>query len=192
MSRLRLRSTLLPDVRIVEGPRHDDERGTFQEVWNAHAFSEAGLRQDWVQLNEARSRSPGTLRGIHYQLPPHPQAKLVRVVRGAAFDVAVDLRCDSRTFGRSIAVELREGDGQALLLPRGFGHGYLTLEADTVVQYLVDGPYAPDQERGIHWNDPELGIRWPIPPAGVICSDRDQALPRLGEQPEVFPPEGPE
>lgn len=191
MSPVRLRSTRLPDVRIVEGPRHEDDRGTFQEVWNARAFSEAGIRQRWVQLNEARSRSVGTLRGIHYQLPPTPQAKLVRVVRGAVFDVAVDLRSGSPTFGGSTAVELREGDGRALLIPRGFGHGYLTLEPDTVVQYLVDGLYAPAHERGIRWDDPTLGIRWPIPPAGVICSERDRALPTLAEQPDVFPPRVP-
>lgn len=176
---IQLRSSGLPGVWILQGRRHVDGRGAFEEVWNERDFHRVGINHQWVQLNEAHSVHAGTLRGIHHQIRPCAQTKLVRVVHGAVFDVAVDLRRASATFGQHVAVRIQAGDGRRLLIPTGFGHGYLTLEPDTVVQYLVDAPYSPEHERGIRWDDADLAIPWPLPPTGPILSDRDRGLPPL-------------
>ncbi|MCS7268245.1 MAG: dTDP-4-dehydrorhamnose 3,5-epimerase [Geminicoccaceae bacterium] len=169
----------IPEVRLVRPLRHTDPRGWFSEIWNRRAFREAGLDFDFVQDNLARSHAAGTLRGLHFQLPPAAQTKLVRVVSGRILDVAVDLRAGSPFFKRHVAVELSAEDGAWLLVPKGFAHGYLVLEPATEVLYKVDAPFDPAREAGISWNDPELAIPWPI--REPILSERDRRLPRLRE-----------
>ncbi|MCB0760617.1 MAG: dTDP-4-dehydrorhamnose 3,5-epimerase [Flavobacteriales bacterium] len=156
---------LRPDV-------YGDERGYFLETFNENVLRDAcGFDRVWVQDNESCS-GKHILRGLHYQLPPFAQAKLVRVVRGAALDVVVDLRMDSPTFGQHAAVELRGDLKNQLLIPRGFAHGFMTLEADTIFCYKCDQFYQPDHERVMQWNDPELGIQWPV--AEPTVSEKDQ------------------
>jgi dTDP-4-dehydrorhamnose 3,5-epimerase len=178
---LEVRETALEGVKLVVPARFEDDRGFFSEVYNADRFAEHGLPADWVQDNHALSRRRGTIRGLHYQVAPFEQAKLVRVVRGAIHDVVVDLRPGSPTRGRHEAVTLSAGNWAQLLVPAGFAHGYCTLEDDTEVLYKVSAPYAPEHERGIRWDDPALGIDWPVSATEAIVSERDRRLPGYGE-----------
>ncbi len=178
--------TDLPGVIIVTPVRHGDERGFFSEVWKQEAFEAAGLPCDWVQDNHSRSGSKGVLRGLHYQMPPFAQNKLIRVVRGAILDVAVDLRRNSATFGRHVAVELSADNWRQLLVPAGFAHGFLTLCEETEVLYKVSAPYAPDHERGLLWNDPALGIAWGVAEEDVTLSPKDRVNPTLDEVTDLF------
>lgn len=173
--------TDLPGVRIVEPVRHGDHRGFFAETWHASRFADAGLDRPWMQDNHSRSQTPGTLRGLHFQAPPHAQSKLVRVVRGRVLDVAVDIRRGSATFGQHVAVELSEANFRQLYVPAGFAHGFVTLEPDTEVLYKVDAGYAPDADMGIAWNDPDLGIDWGVANDAVVLSEKDQRHPTLAE-----------
>jgi dTDP-4-dehydrorhamnose 3,5-epimerase len=179
-------ATAIPDVRVLVPRRFGDERGFFSETFNRRRFEEHGIRLDWVQDNHAYSQPAGTVRGLHYQLPPFAQDKLVRVTRGAVLDVAVDIRRGSPTFGRYVAVELRADAWNQVLVPRGFAHGYCTLEPDTEVIYKVTDYYAPEHERGLLWNDPELGITWPVGADQAVLSDKDLELPVLARQPDLF------
>jgi dTDP-4-dehydrorhamnose 3,5-epimerase len=174
---MELAATAIPEVKIITPARHGDRRGFFCEVYNKRALAEAGIEIDFVQDNHAYSAAAGTLRGLHFQAPPAAQTKLVRVARGAIFDVAVDCRVGSPTFGRHVAVELSATAGNQLLCPRGFAHGTLTLERDTEVLYKVDAYYAPGLDKGVRWDDPDLAIPWPLPPAGPVLSDKDRGLP---------------
>ena len=169
----------IPEVILVQSKKHQDERGFFSEVYNRTLFRDEGISNDWVQDNHAMSRQIGTLRGLHFQAPPHAQTKLIRVVHGAIFDVAVDIRAGSPWYGRWVSAELSENAWNQLLIPRGFAHGYLTLEPDTEVIYKVDDVYAPSTEGGIIWNDPDLAIDWPIKGATPIISGKDQILPPM-------------
>lgn len=178
--------TALPGVRILVPRRIGDGRGFLAETYHRERFAEAGVDRAWVQENHAASAARGTVRGFHYQLPPAAQAKRVRVVRGAALDVAVDIRRGSPTFGRHVAVELSAENFRQLFIPAGFAHGYCTLEPDTHVVYTMDGYYAPEQERGIRWDDEAIGVVWPVDAADAILSDRDRVLPGLADQPDVF------
>ncbi len=179
--------TDLSGVVEIQPVRHGDSRGWFSEVFRRDAFEAAGIAADFVQDNESFSGSAHTLRGIHYQIPPFAQAKLVRVIRGSVFDVAVDLRRDSPTFGGHVAVTLTAKAGNQLLVPPGFGHGFCTLEPDTTIGYKVSARYAPDCERAIRWNDPALGIDWPLTQgAEPVLSARDEVAPLLADQPDVF------
>ncbi len=166
----------------IKGPalllpqRQGDRRGWFCEVWNRADWREAGLPEiGWVQDNEAYSAQAGTLRGLHFQTPPHAQAKLVRVLQGAICDVIVDLRAGSDTFGQHLSVTLEASTGEQLFVPRGFAHGYQTLAPDTHVAYKCDAPYAPDAEAGLKWNDEALGIEWPL--CDVRLSEKDKKWP---------------
>ena len=183
---LHTRDTTLPEVKLVIPRRVGDARGFFSEVWNARDFSLAGIEAAFVQDNHVRSPLAGTLRGLHYQLPLAAQGKLVRVTRGAVFDVAVDIRRGSPSFGRYVDTVLSAENWHQLWVPPGFAHGYCTLEDDTEVQYKVTDYYSPEHERGIVWNDPELMIGWPPNANGATISERDRALPRLAEQPDLF------
>jgi dTDP-4-dehydrorhamnose 3,5-epimerase len=183
---LEVTETAIPGVRIVVARRMGDERGFFAETWNRDRFREARIDVDWVQENHALSVSAGTVRGFHYQVAPAAQAKLIRVVRGAALDVAVDLRRGSPTFGRHVAIELSAENFRQLLIPIGFAHGYCTLEPNTEILYKVDHVYAPDAERGIRWDDPALGIDWPVRPEDAVLSEKDRGLPMLADQPDLF------
>lgn len=168
----------IPEVLLITPKRHGDARGWFSETWSRKALAEAGVLADFVQDNQAFNARRGTLRGLHFQQAPHPQAKLVRVLKGAIFDVAVDLREGSTSFGRWVGAELTAAGGEQLFVPRGFAHGYCTLSDDTELFYKVDGLYAPQTEGGLAWNDPDLAIRWPLDGEPVL-SAKDQTLPRL-------------
>ncbi|MFB6199695.1 MAG: dTDP-4-dehydrorhamnose 3,5-epimerase [Candidatus Nanohaloarchaea archaeon] len=166
----------IPGVIIVKPQVFEDERGFFLETYVEEDFREAGIEAEFVQDNHSRSEE-GVLRGLHYQKGEHAQAKLVRCTKGKILDVAVDLRKDSDTFGEHVKVELSKENKKMLFVPRGFAHGFLTLEGPAEVQYKVDNDYAPDQEAGIIWNDPELDIYWPV--ENPKLPEKDQEWPNL-------------
>ena len=170
---------LVPGVLLVRVRKFADSRGYFLETFRKHDFAEIGVDCDFVQDNQAFSTQPGTVRGLHFQVPPHAQAKLVRVLRGAVFDVAVDLRRGSSTYGKWCGARLTADGGEQIFVPRGFAHGYSTLEPDTAVAYKVDAYYAPQSEAGLIWNDPAIDIDWSIPAEDVLVSDKDAKLPSL-------------
>jgi dTDP-4-dehydrorhamnose 3,5-epimerase len=170
--------TTLPGVLLIEVDGVRDGRGFFMEVFHAEHWEAAGLPTRWVQDNHSRSRA-GVLRGIHWQDDSAPMAKLVRCTRGSILDVAVDLRAGSPSFGRWHGQRLSEGDGRQLLIPQGFGHAFLALEPITEVQYKCSGPYRPDAEGAIRWDDPDLGIDWPW--TDPIVSPRDAAAMSFAE-----------
>lgn len=174
---MRLIETGLPGLALLEPKVFRDERGFFLETYSEAAFDALGIGARFVQDNHAYSVRAGVLRGLHFQLPPHAQAKLVWVVRGSVLDVAVDLRRDSPTYGRHYCVELSAENMLRLFLPRGFAHGYLTLAPDTEFLYKVDAPYMPQADAGILWSDPDLGIAWPE--SKPVLSGKDRMLPRL-------------
>ncbi|MEK7342787.1 MAG: dTDP-4-dehydrorhamnose 3,5-epimerase [Pseudomonadota bacterium] len=173
---------------LVPATRHRDARGWFAESWSIDAYARIGIGCAFVQDNHSLSRAAFTLRGLHYQRPPHTQAKLVRCLRGRIFDVAVDLRAGSPGFGRWTGVELSAEGGAAFFVPIGFAHGFLTLEPDCEVFYKVSAPYAPASDAGLLWDDPAIGIDWPLP-RGVapVLSAKDAALPRLADIAQPFP-----
>jgi dTDP-4-dehydrorhamnose 3,5-epimerase len=168
-------------VRLIEPQRFGDERGWFQEVWSASRYPGLGVEVVWVQDNHSLSRDVGTLRGLHWQAPPHAQSKLVRCVAGAIWDVAVDARAGSPTFGRWVTAELSAENGHQLFIPEGFAHGFVTLKPDTQVEYKVGGGlYDKASEGGVIWNDPGLNLPWPLTGAPVL-SAKDERLPPLSE-----------
>lgn len=171
--------TAIPDVLIIEPKVFGDERGFFYESFNQKVFNEAtGLDVQFVQDNHSRSRQ-GVLRGLHYQLPPHAQGKLVRCVRGAVFDVAVDIRKSSPTFGKWVGVELSETNHRQFWIPPGFAHGFLTLSDSTEFLYKATQYYAPTHERSILWSDPSIGIRWPDSVTEPLLAAKDEAAALL-------------
>jgi dTDP-4-dehydrorhamnose 3,5-epimerase len=178
---LDVRPTSLPDVVEIRPVRHGDARGFFSEFWNQERFAEAGFDYQWVQDNHSMSAARGVLRGLHYQLPPAAQDKLVRVTRGSIFDVAVDIRRGSPTFGRWTGLVLSSELWNQVLVPAGFAHGFVTLEENVEVQYKVTAPYRPELDRAIRFDDPAIGIEWPIGPAAVQLSAKDQAAPLLAQ-----------
>ena len=169
----------------VEGPllvlptKHGDRRGFFSETFRDDEFATQGLDLSFVQDNHVYSGARGVLRGLHYQVPPHAQGKLVRCTRGRILDVGVDIRMGSPTFGRHVAVQLSALNWKQLWLPTGFAHGYVTLEPDCEVIYKVTDYYAKDCEQGIAWDDPSLSIDWRLPSADIVLSDKDRENPRL-------------
>jgi len=173
-------------VLHVTPPRFGDVRGYFSETYNREAFAAVGIDRLFVQDNQSLSRERGVIRGMHFQIPPFAQAKLVRVLRGSVYDVAVDIRKASPTYGQSVAVTLSAELGNQLFIPDGFAHGFCTLEPDTEVLYKVDAPYSRDHERGLLWNDPALGVRWPIAEAEAVVIERDRGHPRLAGLPGFF------
>jgi dTDP-4-dehydrorhamnose 3,5-epimerase len=183
---MKLVPTRLPDVIEIRPVRHGDHRGWFTELYRRDVLRAAGVDIDFVQDNESFSAEAGTLRGVHYQLAPFVQAKLVRVISGSAVDVAVDLRRSSPTFGEHVAVTLTAEAGNQLLVPAGFGHAFCTLEPDTRVGYKVTAVYSPESERSVRWDDPTLGIPWELGGLRPTLSDRDAAAPLLADQPDLF------
>lgn len=170
---MRVLKTDIEGVLIVEPTVHGDQRGYFMESFSERDFEAAtGLNVRFVQDNESRSKR-GVLRGLHFQMEPYAQAKLVRVVQGRVFDVAVDIRPGSATFGRYVAVELSADNHRQLFIPKGFAHGYVVLEEDTVFQYKCDEYYHPESEDGVAWNDPQIGIEWPLTESEIILSPKD-------------------
>ena len=176
---LDIRSLAIPDVKLIVPKHHGDARGYFVENWNRSAFREAGIDVDFCQDNLSHSAPMGTIRGLHFQTPPHAQAKLVSVLRGRIFDVVVDLRKASPTFRRHVAFEMGAEDGRQIFVPKGFAHGFATLASDTTVLYKVDAHYAPSNDAGILWSDPDLAISWPVRVEAAVLSAKDAALPRL-------------
>jgi dTDP-4-dehydrorhamnose 3,5-epimerase len=177
----------LPSIRSIIPLRHDDGRGFVSEVWRADALRSAGIVADFVQDNHSLSRAAGTVRGLHFQVGAAAQAKLVRCSRGAIFDVAVDIRHGSPTFGGHVESILSAENWQQLYIPVGFAHGYCTLEPDTEVVYKVTSYYDAAAERGLAWDDPALGIAWPADRSDVNLSARDRSHPRLDDLPHYFP-----
>ncbi|MCB1376849.1 MAG: dTDP-4-dehydrorhamnose 3,5-epimerase [Alphaproteobacteria bacterium] len=159
-----------------------DARGFFSETWQRQRFADAGATIDWMQDNQSFSAEPGTLRGLHFQVAPFAQDKLIRVLRGSIFDVAVDIRSGSPTYGKWVSKILSAETFNQLLIPKGFAHGFLTLEPDVEVLYKVSAPYAPDCDRSVRWDDPAIGIAWPVA-AGQkpVLSGKDAAAPLLAE-----------
>jgi dTDP-4-dehydrorhamnose 3,5-epimerase len=163
-----------------------DDRGRFSETYNKRVFTDQGITCDFIQDNQSYSAIIGTLRGLHFQTPPHAQGKLIRVLRGRIYDVIVDIRTQSPSFGQWAGIELDAKTGTQLFVPAGFAHGFMTLEADTEVLYKVDAFYNPQAEGGLRWDDPALGIDWPVPPSGVVINARDAAFPVLADLPRHF------
>jgi len=176
----------IPGLILIEPKKFGDARGFFSETYSRARLVEMGFDKEFIQDNHALSVEAGVLRGIHFQSPPFAQDKLVRVARGAILDVAVDIRRGSPTYGDHAAVELSAENWRQLLVPAGFGHGYVTLVPDTEVIYKVTAPYAPRNDHGFLWSDPDLGIDWPVTAETVILSDKDRALPRLAELDDSF------
>jgi dTDP-4-dehydrorhamnose 3,5-epimerase len=172
--------TNLPDVILIKPARYDDERGWFSATFSL-TFMEKHRLPLFIQDNESLSRKGGTVRGLHFQRRPFAQAKLVRCVRGSVFDVALDIRPDSPTFGQHLSKRMSELDGEQLLIPAGFAHGFCTLEPDTVIQYKVSAPYSPSHESGVAWDDPALKIEWPVSRHEATLSDRDQSYLPLAQ-----------
>lgn len=170
-------ATGLDGVFILEPRMFQDNRGYFMESYNQRAMKELGFDFDFIQDNQSLSRETGVIRGLHYQLSKSAQTKLVRCLKGAIFDVAVDIRKNSPTFGKWVGVELTAQNQKQLLVPKGFAHGFCTLEPDTVVAYKVDAFYSPAHDRGIRFDDPVIGIDWPV--KTPVLSDKDGRLPFL-------------
>lgn len=178
--------TALSGVVVLTPARFGDHRGYFSESWSRKMMAAHGLDLDFVQDNHSLSARAGTVRGLHFQIPPHAQDKLVRCGRGALLDVAVDIRHGSDTFGQHVAVHLSAENGRQLLVPKGFAHGFLTLQPDTEIVYKCTDYYAPDCDAGICWNDPALGINWGVGADDAILSDKDTVLPLLADLPAYF------
>ncbi|WP_175990109.1 dTDP-4-dehydrorhamnose 3,5-epimerase [Bacillus sp. Marseille-Q1617] len=182
---MKFTKTNLDDLVIVEPKVFGDHRGWFMETYNKENFSDEGINIKFVQDNQSFSATKGTLRGLHYQLNPKAQTKLVRCTKGAIYDVAVDIRKGSLTFGKWFGVELTAENKKQLLIPKGYAHGFMTLTEDVEVQYKVDELYAPECDRGITWDDPEIGIDWPID-IKPILSEKDKKAPLLNNAENNF------
>jgi dTDP-4-dehydrorhamnose 3,5-epimerase len=178
---LEVRPTALAGVLEIRPRLIADDRGFFSEVWSEAAFAGAGIDLRFIQDNHSLSREAGVLRGLHFQAPPFAQDKLVRVSRGAVFDVAVDIRSASPTFGQWVGLRLSAADWNQMLIPKGFAHGFLALEPGCEVQYKVTAPYSREHDRAIRFDDPAIGIDWPIDRAALILSDKDRAAPLLAD-----------
>lgn len=177
-------------VTLIPAKRHTDARGWFCETWSADRFAALGIDTAFVQDNHVFTARGGTLRGLHFQAPPHAQAKLVRCLRGAILDVVVDVRIGSPTRGAHVSARLDAVSGDQLYVPVGFAHGYITLSDDTEVAYRVGNRYALDHECGVRWNDPTLRIDWTMAEDAVLVSDRDRMLPLLCDMAVSFPYDG--
>jgi len=178
------------DVMLLRPARHTDSRGFFSEAYSKRAYAEIGIFNEFVQDNHSLSQKRGVIRGLHFQLAPFAQAKLLRVLRGEIFDVVVDIRTKSPTYGQHIATVLSAEDWNQIFIPAGFAHGFCTLKPETEILYKVDHYYSPAHDRGIRWNDPRLGIAWPISGAEAELSEKDRKLPLLAELGHVFSYEG--
>jgi dTDP-4-dehydrorhamnose 3,5-epimerase len=177
----------LPAVRVLSPQRHQDARGFFSEVWREDSMAQARIKVHFVQENHALSRAVGTIRGLHFQVAPAAQGKLVRCLRGSILDVAVDIRHGSSTFGRHVSIVLSAENWKQVYVPIGFAHGYCTLEPNTEVLYKVTAYYDPASERGLAWDDPDIRIDWPVKVEDAILVARDRAYPRLSELTTFFP-----
>ncbi len=187
---MRIFAAPIPEVKVIIPKRLGDHRGFFSEIYNRRRFAAYGVDLDFVQDNLSVSVQKGTMRGLHFQTPPFAQDKLVSALRGSALDVAVDIRKGSPTFGQHVAVVLSAEEGNQLLVPAGFAHGFCTIEPDTQVLYKVTSYYSREHDKGVYWADPDIGIDWPVAEAEAHLSEKDSRLPRLTELPEYFVFEG--
>lgn len=178
---VKVRKLGLDGVLEIRPAKFEDERGFFSETWNAGKLASAGIHVDFVQDNQSLSRARGVMRGLHFQTPPFAQDKLVRVLRGAIFDVAVDIRKGSPSYGKWVGLTLSDKQWNQILVPKGFAHGFVTLEPDTEVVYKVSAPYSQPHDRSIRFDDPDIAIDWPVPTAEMILSAKDAAAPLLAE-----------
>lgn len=183
---MEIRPLEIADVKLVIPRIHRDARGFFSETYSRQQMSAAGIATEFVQDNHSLSLEAGTLRGLHFQVPPHAQDKLVRVTRGSVFDVAVDIRVGSPTFGQHVSAVISAENWTQMWIPAGFAHGYCTLEPNTEVIYKVTDYYAPDCDRGLQWDDAGLGIKWPVDRDAARLSDRDRKQPALKELTSTF------
>jgi dTDP-4-dehydrorhamnose 3,5-epimerase len=181
MAKFEVRQLEIRDVLLVRPSKFADRRGYFMETYNRSEYSALGISCEFIQDNQAMSVASGTIRGLHFQHPPRAQAKLVRVLKGRVYDVAVDLRRGSPTYGRWYATILSDAGREQLFVPRGFAHGYCTLEPNTEIAYKVDEYYESDYDAGLRWNDPTIGIKWPVIDSEVVLNERDQTLPLFTE-----------
>jgi dTDP-4-dehydrorhamnose 3,5-epimerase len=182
---------LIPDVKIVIPKKHGDARGFFSETFTRRALAAGGIDIEFIQDNHAFSAAKGTVRGLHFQTAPFAQAKLVRVVRGAILDVAVDIRAGSPSYGKHVAATISADNWNQIFIPEGFAHGLMTLTPDTEVLYKVSGYYSAAHDKGLLWNDPALGISWPIATEEALLSEKDKIQPRLADLPAYFTYGGP-
>lgn len=182
---MEVRALGLDGVFEIIPRKFGDDRGFFSETYNAKAFAVAGIDLNFVQDNQSYSAAKGVVRGLHYQLAPFAQDKLVRVIRGAILDVAVDIRKSSPTFGKWVSLEVSAEKWNQILVPKGFAHGFITLTENTEVIYKVTDYYSPEHDRSIRFDDPAIGIDWPVPASGVQLSDKDQKAPLFADA-DVF------
>ena len=183
---LSVTESAIPDVKIIVPAKAGDRRGFLSETFNRERWAENGCRFEFVQENHTLSPTRGTIRGLHYQIAPAAQAKVVRVVRGAIYDVAVDLRRGSPTFGKWVGTVLSAAQWNQIAVPVGFAHGFCTLEPDTEVLYKLTAHWSPEHERGIRWDDAALAIDWPKLSEPPLVSNRDRRWPALADQPDLF------
>lgn len=182
----KLERLCIADIVKIVPTRHGDDRGYFSEVFKDAWFRENVSDVSFVQDNQSLSAAKGTVRGLHFQLEPFAQGKLVHCIRGAIFDVAVDIREGSPTFGQWAGAELSGGNGIQLWIPAGFAHGFVTLEPSTIVQYKVTAPYSAQHDRGLLWNDADIGIPWPLEEGEAVLSEKDRTQPSLAKLPPSF------
>lgn len=178
--------TAIEAVKIITPKSFSDARGLFSETYHQNRFFENGVTLNFVQDNQVASKEAGTIRGLHFQIPPTAQHKLLRVLRGSVLDVAVDLRRASPTFGKWVAETLSAENGKQILVPAGFAHGYCTLEPDTLVLYKVTDYWSPKDERGLAWDDPDLAIDWQVPREKALLAEKDTRWPNLSALPAYF------
>lgn len=176
-----IESTSVDDLFVITPNRISDQRGFFSETYSSKALETCGFSDSFVQDNHSLSRSPGVIRGLHFQKPPFPQAKLIRVLKGAIFDVAVDLRSASPSYGKHFGIELSSENWKQLLVPVGFAHGFCTLQPDTEIAYKVTDFYSPECDAGLRWDDPGLGIDWPVDASKAILSEKDRQQPMFAD-----------
>ena len=186
VQRAQVLATEIADVKLIVPRIHRDLRGFFSETYNKADLAGQGVNLEFIQDNHSLSVKPGVVRGLHFQIPPFAQDKLVRVIRGSVFDVAVDIRRGSPTYGRHVARVISSAEWNQFLVPAGFAHGFCTLEPDTEVIYKVSSYWDPKAERGLAWDDPALKIAWPVTESKAILSDKDRRLPRFCELPAYF------
>ncbi len=183
---MEIRPLSIADVKLVIPRVHRDGRGFLSETYSKRTLSSAGIVMDFVQDNHTFSAEAGTVRGLHFQVPPHAQGKLLRVTQGSIFDVAVDIRLGSPSFGKHVSAVISAENWMQIWIPAGFAHGYCTLEPDTEVIYKVTDYYAPEFDRGLRWDDAEIGIKWPVDAGAVRISEKDRKQPTLKELAPVF------
>lgn len=187
---MNIEGTALPSVLLITPPRFGDHRGFFSESYSKEKLAAAGVDLTFVQDNHSLSRDTGTVRGLHFQTPPRAQDKLVRCGRGALFDVAVDIRTGSPTYGQWVGYELSFENGRQLLVPAGFAHGFMSLQPDTEIVYKCSDGYAPETEGALRWDDPDIGIEWPMTDITPALSDKDAAAPGIADYNSPFVWEG--